>query len=299
MANLRLDNPKSGGFQNACYANAVTQVLTSVQVIIDHYRLRENKRISKQNPVSVEFLKLLSHQGQIISTGQLRKLVGITSKKGYFFDGTQQDAAEFLRELITSLLQESSSENQVLLVSSFQGKLTYQRGFLETLNGSCKSCGSFVHPQDEMFYILALPSRSSSSPSIQSLINNNFEEIEMMCPNSTCVEKVYKKAGQTKVIVELPTLLFISIAKNFQLMVNGYTLEDSIDLHGMTYQLIGLVDHLGNTPKSGHYIAWKKVNFKWYKCDDNIIHEVSENVIPSSNNYLFVYIQKQLHETSR
>ena len=298
MAYLKFDNPRYGKFRNACFANAVTQVLASAPMITDFYRSGRYQVTRNDSPVSYEFFKIICHQGQC-STGQLREVVGVASEKGYFYDGTQQDAVEFLRELVSSLLKECSSDDQGMLQKIFKGMLTYQRAFLQTQNGSCNSCGSFVNPQDEIFYILSLPPRSSSSPSIQSLINNNFEEIEMKCPNSTCTDKVYKKAGQTKVIVELPTLLFISIAKNFQLMVNGYTLEDSIDMHGMTYQLIGLVDHLGNTPKSGHYIAWKKVNFKWYKCDDNIICEVSENVIPSSNNYLFVYIQKQFHETSR
>ena len=296
MANLKFVNPKSGKFQNACYANAIAQVLSSAPMISDFYRSRRYQARSNDSPVSYEFSRILSQQGQS-STGQLREVVGVSSDKGYFYDGTQQDAAEFLRELITSLLKECSSDDQGTLQNFFKGMLTYQRGFLETPNGSCDSCGTFVNPQDETFYILDLPSRSSSSPSIQSLINNNYEVIEMQCPNTACMDKTNKKAGQSKVIVQLPSILFITIAKDFQLKFNGYELEDSIDLQGMTYQLVGLVDHLGNTPRSGHYIAWKKVNFQWYKCDDNVVHQVSQNVIPGINNYLFVYIKKQLHET--
>ena len=292
MENLTFVNLKSGKFRNACYANAIAQVLSSAPMISDFYRSRRYQARSNDSPVSYEFSRILCQQGQS-STGQLREVVGVSSDKGYFYDGTQQDAAEFLRELITSLLKECSSDDQGTLQNLFKGILTYQRGFQETLNGSCNSCGSFVNPQDEIFYILALPSRSSSSPSIQSLINNNFEEIEMKCPNSACFDKANKKAGQSKVIVKLPSILFITIAKDFRLKFNGYEFEDSIDLHGITYQLVGLVDHLGNSPRSGHYIAWKKVNFQWFKCDDNIVYEVNQNVITGSNNYLFVYIKKQ------
>ena len=56
------------------------------------------------------------------------------------------------------------------------------------------------------------------------------------------------------------------------------------------------MDHQGRTSKSGHYIAWKKVNSNWYKCDDSVITEVNLDVIPSNNNYMFVYLRNQSKE---
>ena len=294
MEKLKFDNPLYGKFKNACYANAVTQVLSVVPIISDYYMTKRFKETDNEYPVSEELSRLLTHHGHMMSTSQLREAVGKVSKKGYFFDGTQQDASEFLMELICTLNKEtSSSMNQGFLDRIVKGKLTYQRGFLETQNGSCNSCGSFVNPQDEIFHILALPARSASSPSVQSLLDGNFEEIEMRCPNSLCVDNSIKRAGQSKVIVELPKVLFLTVAKEFHLQVKAYPLEETIHFQGVTFKLVGLVDHQGRTAKSGHYIAWKKVNSNWYKCDDSVITEVNLDVIPSNNNYMFVYLRNQ------
>ena len=105
---LKLSNPQSGRFKNACYANSITQVISSVPLICDYFRGRKYKVISDRYPVSDELSRLLSHQGQPTSTGQLREAVGVASKKSYFHDGTQQDALEFLMELITSSLHETT-----------------------------------------------------------------------------------------------------------------------------------------------------------------------------------------------
>ena len=154
MSNLKLINPQFGKFKNACYANAVTQLLTAIPMLKEHFESRSYQVSSKSFPVSDEVFRLFSHQGQSTSTDLLRKAVGVASNKEYFSDGTQQDASEFLRELLSSLLQETSSTNQGFLSSLIRGKLTFQRGFLETNNGSCKTCQSFVNPKDEDFYIL-------------------------------------------------------------------------------------------------------------------------------------------------
>ena len=69
-------------------------------------------------------------------------------------------------------------------------------------------------------------------------------------------------------------------------------LDSSIIVQGDEYKLGGVIDHVGEYCDSGHYIAWKRMNSKWFKCDDMDIEEVDFSEIGSTDNYVLVFFRK-------
>jgi ubiquitin carboxyl-terminal hydrolase 36/42 len=46
------------------------------------------------------------------------------------------------------------------------------------------------------------------------------------------------------------------------------------------YDLYGIVVHLGDTPRSGHYISFIKASDNnWYECNDSIIRKCTKDNI--------------------
>ncbi len=44
------------------------------------------------------------------------------------------------------------------------------------------------------------------------------------------------------------------------------------------YFLTEFIEHIGDSPTNGHYIAYRKRNGEWYRCDDHVISLVSEEL---------------------
>jgi len=134
--------------------------------------------------------------------------VGISCGKKKFYDGTQQDVSEFMAELLDGIKKEEFSLNNTPsnIVDLIRGRVTYQREFTNSSNGSCESCGTTIQPNSQDFYVLSLPSRSPESPTIQLLVENIHEQIQMRCPNSSCSNRSNKAVQQTKLIEEMLVL---------------------------------------------------------------------------------------------
>jgi uncharacterized UBP type Zn finger protein len=58
------------------------------------------------------------------------------------------------------------------------------------------------------------------------------------------------------------------------------------------YELIGVINHVGNTIKSGHYITYTKKNDKWYEIDDLDVKEVNSDEINKLGNTPYVLLYK-------
>ena len=67
------------------------------------------------------------------------------------------------------------------------------------------------------------------------------------------------------------------------------TVDTRIDFSGTTYELRGIINHLGASVTSGHYTAFVYRNNAWYECDDARIQKLETLPNPSSNAYLLFY----------
>lgn len=69
-----------------------------------------------------------------------------------------------------------------------------------------------------------------------------------------------------------------------------------ISVNGKTYECVGIVYHLGISPKGGHYVADVKVSGKWYHFNDSS-DPVETFPTDSADSYLFLYRQVFLEGT--
>ena len=293
MKLLQLSNPVSGPFKNACYANAGLHALSSSPQIFHHFSMRRYKTPGRNYPICDELARLFTYQETDAGTGPLREAVGVASGNREFYNGSQQDVVEFIRALFEGIAKEEHG-SQAPFDNLIKGRMTLQREFVESNNGSCSKCGSFIEPETQDFNILSLPRRTCSKPNIQSLIEQVQEDMKMRCPNSLCSDLADKTVSQTRIYVQLPPVLFIQIAKEFHpTAVFNRQVNTVLTVQGVKYQLGGLVDHHGVSPdEGGHYIAWKKYNSQWYRCEDESIQVAGLNSLASSTNYLLVYHQE-------
>ena len=56
-----------------------------------------------------------------------------------------------------------------------------------------------------------------------------------------------------------------------------------------TYEVVGVVEHIGRSMNGGHYVAYVKKNNQWLRCDDERIIALNTNTNdPTRNAYLVV-----------
>ncbi len=94
---------------------------------------------------------------------------------------------------------------------------------------------------------------------------------------------------------ELPSTISLLLGRaNEDLSKNRFEIIHPLDLNlsGRNYELVGACVHLGNRILFGHYITYRKVEGKWYRCDDASITEVCESTVLEAckrDSYLLVY----------
>lgn len=72
---------------------------------------------------------------------------------------------------------------------------------------------------------------------------------------------------------------------------------DESDLPGeisSEFEVFAVVTHVGRLD-SGHYVTYLRLRNQWYKCDDALITEVSEEVVRALQGYMIYYVQKVLY----
>ena len=94
-------------------------------------------------------------------------------------------------------------------------------------------------------------------------------------------------------ISDLPDILLIQVPKfrrsgfsNDVNMNNGF-----IRIQEVTFEIVGVLDHVGSSNQNGHWLTWVKLDSGWFKCNDDVITEVNQADTVSSNNYIFACIK--------
>ena len=174
----------------------------------------------------------------------------------------------------------------------------------------CPSCKYTSYAYDPFcFLTLSLPNNSIIKNEISGI--DLYNVIQNFCNNESLDDdnkwkcdkcKIETKAERTITIWSTPNKLIIHL-KRFKndgnkndIFVNYplYKLNLSrfcvgYDKFHSEYNLYAVACHMG-TSEGGHYIAYcKNVNNKWYKFDDNIVSEVSENSVITKDAYCLFY----------
>ena len=175
--------------QNLCFVNSTLQVLYS----IDDFRLfflSVEAPFPASLPVCREIAKLFRSKGEYeVSASELRRTVGLTSRKSYLANGGQQDAEEFLRTLIEQLMVELPAGHYFLpSLQSFWGEEKNIRKFLDTPDGKCPRCMTYPGSSEEPFFtmkvkVLDYNCKFTLSSLVDRYYAENTDRVDMKCSN--------------------------------------------------------------------------------------------------------------------
>jgi ubiquitin C-terminal hydrolase len=207
--------------------------------------------------------------------------------KAMFNTSSQQDAAEFLSELLNQIINKTAINSSTLQLKTIK-------------QDTCKTCLKQTNPIGDTFSIFNLPIQKFTN--LTQCLNaymQTSEEIEKYCQSTQC-QGQNKTHTRTIKIQEAPPLLIIQLNRfsravdpetgseatekintaikiPFTLNLKDYLVqtEDAI------YDLTGFICHNGLTANSGHYIAYAKdyVNQNWYLYNDSIVDQKALDLI--------------------
>ncbi|AQZ10837.1 UBP13 (YBL067C) and UBP9 (YER098W) [Zygosaccharomyces parabailii] len=225
------------------------------------------------------------------------KFVDILKKENVLFNTMMhQDAHEFLNFLLNELSdyleKDMQSRNQEygynFVKYLFQGTLTNRV--------KCFTCDN-ITSRDEPFLDFPIEVNEDGDTDVQALLRN-FEQREMLsgsnkfyCNECCGLQEAERRVG----LKQLPHTLALHLkrfkyseAKNSNIKLFNkvyYPLNLSVcttfsDSVSKSYELSGIVVHMGGGPQHGHYVSLcKNDNFGWLLFDDETVESVSESTV--------------------
>ena len=168
----------------------------------------------------------------------------------------------------------------------------------------CGKCSHVSH-NFEPFLCLQLPIPQNDEKIINlSDCLTNYMKCEELDKNNyysceVCKDKT--NANICQIIQKLPKILIIQF-KRFN-YINGnwkknnnyidfkinFNFSKMLNSKNANYKLYSIINHLGGSIDSGHYINYSQINDKWYNFDDSNINELDESTIFSKNAYILFY----------
>ena len=178
--------------RNLCFTNTAMHLLCNIPIIKDFFKKKEYRLLSEQKKsmnICDEISRLFNIKGDMTtSASELRRLVGIASRKPHLKDGSQQDILEFLLTLLEEVGDEISSSNleAKTVLEEFCGVERIERKFLSRSDGKCCICKFLPKAVDEKFKYLkvSIPKTDAVVP-LSKVVNSYFQEssanLKMKC----------------------------------------------------------------------------------------------------------------------
>ncbi|KAK3013543.1 hypothetical protein RJ639_008366, partial [Escallonia herrerae] len=290
---------------NSCYANAVLQCLTYTKPLTI-YLLRSAKNWCLMCELEQHVMMLRESGGPLSPGGILSHLRRINSHIG---DGSQEDAHEFLRLLVTSMqsicLEGLGGEKVVdprlqettFIQHTFGGRLRSKVKCLRCHHES-ERYENFMDLTLEIFgWVESLEDALTQFTSPEDLDGENMYR----CGRCGAYVRALKQLS----IQEAPNILTI-VLKRFQEGSYGkinkcITFPDMLDMIPfMTgtadipplYLLYAVVVHLDtlNASFSGHYVSYvKDLQGRWFRIDDTEVQPVLMSQVMSEGAYILFY----------
>lgn len=263
---------------NSCYFNAFIQICNP---LIDDLIKNNINRVeqSTNNLLNVVYLFYNKYfMTDNIMDEYINMYKALNIKKNFSFK-TQQDSSEMIL-LITDLLKDNKLTKSLVSVE-----------FNQVIQ--CNNCLSYKICAKQIESMLISNTLMTSNNSVitfkeflgNSLLKNNFipapsDEFKCKCNEKTPTIRT--------VLISLPTYLYINVGRydnNLRKIKKTLEIPDNLtittpiniddilskknnDKINNTYQLTGIVVHIGSVLNSGHYVAYIKKDTDWYYCDD-------------------------------
>ena len=327
--NLKAGQEKSDQLQlrnrgTDCFMNSIIQLLRNtgyITFIKEHLQPLLVDAPAESYKLSRSLLRIYSSDSKEggISAAHIRSLVAEHSGKSYLDANTQQDAEEFFRALETMLSEELVGSDEFgVFRSQHWGRETLSRRFLDnTAIGSCHRCGKSPTTEDNPFLVLKLKNlpRANIGVALSSLIQAHFSEstetIFMRCSycceqqdhqnnNKPCPQTgICKDRGTVEMcqLTKAPEFLLIQLIRNIgnqpKVMTYVKIVQGLLLLSSHTYELVATLDHIGDTPRNGHYVTFLKIDSgNWIKFDDERSMACSLKQANTRNNYILLFKRK-------
>ncbi|KAL8239339.1 hypothetical protein R6Q59_015906 [Mikania micrantha] len=298
---------------NSCYANAVLQCLTFTKPLTIYLLCQSHSKSCCARSWCLiceleHHVLLLRDSGEPLSLSRILLNMRVVNNK--MGDGSQEDAHEFLRLLVTSM--------QSICLEGFGGetvdpKLQETTFIQHTFGGQLRSkvkCLRCHHESDRIENIMDLTLEifgwvESLEDALTQFTSPEDLDGENMYRCGRCA--AYVRAQKQLAIQEAPNILTI-VLKRFQEGSYGkinkcITFPDTLDMIPfMTgtddvppiYMLYGVVVHLDtmNASFSGHYISYvKDLQGNWFRIDDTQVRQVPWSQVMSEGAYILFYMR--------
>ena len=277
------------GFENlgtSCFINAGIQVLLAIPGLAD----RLGAGFSPSERALTAVINTTTNRLGPVTPRPLTDL---------FYHGRQEDAAEFVLELLTGC-----------------------SGLRELLEGvehprfRCRHCTYSRPAALEKFVSLQLPLMGTTRfVSVQEALNNylNAEHVQEDLQDWVCCTDECLNAGraldmplyQTR-ITKWPDVLLIFLKRwdsAHGLLAHNVYCNNILMAEGNAYSLRSLITHIGHDPSSGHYVAYRHCQEGFRRLDDTRIAVASHvegffSRVPEEKVYVIVYHKQDLSNPS-
>ena len=284
-----LDNNKV----NICYMNSVLQSLYYIPEIMERLDFCSSTSIGNQQLLALkDIFNEMSSSTVVVTSLYFSMLKG---DKAHWLLGQQQDACEFINDIIGNLYGKQNSTDSNLISNCPFSILN--RTVLHCMNSNCTRYSSV----DNRCGAVKIPMENSNSRiSVQELIDRNKHS----------VENVDYNCEQCQATASIKTDSIISVSKYFiaQLGVFSFNIRGSkvkrplelnneIEVCNTVMELCGIVFHSGSSLNAGHYKSAVLVENNWYMTNDLEIvkwtpifyYDVKSTMYP----YFMIYKKKE------
>ena len=173
--------------------------------------------------------------------------------------------------------------------------------------------------KDDPFLVLKIKNipRSAKCVELKSLVQAHFSEgtdVFLMRCSHCCEQQGHerkscnvcknRKTVEQCNLLDFPEFLIIQLIRNMgnesKLTTFVKIEEGHVNVSTVEYEMIGAVDHIGETPNEGHYVTFLKQNSNdWIKFDDEVNTKCSLNEANNENNYILLLKKKEQFEEQK
>ena len=248
---LAFSNPPRS---NLCFSNAVINILLNIPMLTDFLKTDiETENKSKQNVITMELINLINKPNiSCQSTQRIRTFVKAKCFKAgqvtrNFNDKNQHDAGEFMTSVFEHLFKETLLPLEV-------DEHVFGGLFQEALRCACGMFKSLPIQKLSEIWTVQISGENMQS-CLESFLNS--EEVDFQCSDCGCL----RTKKEINIIMEPKTLIiqlkrfeFDPIQQKILKKHDSIKCPRMITLPaGSSYTLSSVLNHIGNTPSSGHY----------------------------------------------
>lgn len=147
----------------------------------------------------------------------------------------------------------------------------------------------------DFFMVVNLPSEEDTIYDITHLILKDYDNMKRYKNGPPLPGNLYLKRVPNYLLLNIERINYDvkkdRAIKNFSLvtfsMILKLTKNNFVNLdivNDINYQLVAVIIHMGDSPNSGHYVAYTKYNNKWFYSSDTYVTEVTEDKVKDRYN---------------